>query len=100
MGGGQVLGVQVGGGVRVGHGTFPAGSHGSGVRVGCGVQGGRVGSGVQVGGGVCGGRVGSGAKSLAGLAGSIAEGADALVRLRCRRVVWWQGWTSGSRRLP
>lgn len=47
------------------------------------------------------GRVGSGAKTLAVLTARTAggPGTDALVRLRCRRVVWWQGWTSGSRRL-
>ncbi|HYJ60747.1 MAG TPA: pyridoxamine 5'-phosphate oxidase family protein [Actinomycetota bacterium] len=46
------------------------------------------------------GAVGSGQKSLRSLADSIAEGADALVRLRPHRVVWWQGWSSGSRRSP
>jgi hypothetical protein len=48
------------------------------------------------------GSVGSGAKSMSALAGEMAPGAGAgaLVRLRCRRVVWWQGWSSGSLRLP
>jgi hypothetical protein len=45
------------------------------------------------------GAVGSGAKSMRTLAQAIAPGASALVRLHPRRVVWWQGWTSGSRRL-
>ena len=43
--------------------------------------------------------VGSGSKSLGALAASIAPGADALVHLDVRRIVWWRGWTSGSRRL-
>jgi hypothetical protein len=46
------------------------------------------------------GSVGSGARSMSALAAEVAPGADALVRLRGRRVVWWQGWTSGSCRLP
>jgi hypothetical protein len=45
------------------------------------------------------GEVGSGAKSMLALAHAIAPGAGALVRLRPRRVVWWKGWSSGSRRL-
>ena len=45
--------------------------------------------------------VGSGQKSLRALATEVGgEAADAVVRLRPRRVVWWQGWTSGSRRSP
>ena len=46
------------------------------------------------------GAVGTGRKSLGALAASIAAGADAVVRVHPRRVVWWQGWSSGSRRLP
>jgi hypothetical protein len=45
------------------------------------------------------GSVGSGVKSLEGLATSIAPGADAVVHLDVRRLVWWRGWSSGSRRL-
>lgn len=42
------------------------------------------------------GEVGSGASSLHTLASSIASGATAVVRVMPSRVVWWQGWTSGS----
>lgn len=42
------------------------------------------------------GDVGSGASSLRSLATSIAPGATALARVTPARVVWWQGWTSGS----
>jgi hypothetical protein len=42
------------------------------------------------------GEVGSGASSLHTLASSIATGATAVARLMPSRVVWWQGWTSGS----
>lgn len=45
------------------------------------------------------GAVGSGAKTMRELAGSIAPGATALVRIEPRRVVWWKGWSSGSARL-
>jgi nitroimidazol reductase NimA-like FMN-containing flavoprotein (pyridoxamine 5'-phosphate oxidase superfamily) len=40
--------------------------------------------------------LGSGAKSARALAADIAPGADALVRITLRRLVWWKGWTSGS----
>jgi hypothetical protein len=33
------------------------------------------------------------------IAADLAEGADALVRIVPARVVWWEGWSSGSRRL-
>lgn len=42
------------------------------------------------------GVVGSGAVSMRKLAGSIAPGATALVRMSVRRSVWWQGWATGS----
>jgi hypothetical protein len=42
------------------------------------------------------GRVRSGASSLRSLATSIAPGATAVARVTPTRVVWWQGWTSGS----
>jgi hypothetical protein len=35
------------------------------------------------------------ARALAAAAG-VDRGDVALVRLRCDRVVWWQGWTSGT----
>ena len=44
------------------------------------------------------GMVGSGAASMRTIAGSIAPGATALVRLSVRRSVWWTGWSSGSAR--
>jgi len=42
------------------------------------------------------GEVGSGASSLHAVASSVAPGATAVARVMARRVVWWQGWTSGS----
>ncbi len=45
------------------------------------------------------GAVGSGSKTLTTIAIEVADGADAVVRIQPRRVVWWHGWTSGSRRL-
>lgn len=45
------------------------------------------------------GEVGSGAKTMRAIAGELADGADALVRIAPARVVWWEGWSSGSRRL-
>jgi hypothetical protein len=45
------------------------------------------------------GEVGSGAKTMRAIAADLAEGADALVRIVPARVVWWEGWSSGSRRL-
>lgn len=45
------------------------------------------------------GAVGSGAKSAQALMAEIDPDADALVRIEPRRVVWWQGWTSGSAEL-
>jgi len=42
------------------------------------------------------GEVASGATSLRSLASSIAPGASAVARVMPTRVVWWQGWTSGS----
>jgi nitroimidazol reductase NimA-like FMN-containing flavoprotein (pyridoxamine 5'-phosphate oxidase superfamily) len=42
------------------------------------------------------GVVGSGAKTAMALARAIDPDADALVRVVPDRVVWWQGWTSGS----
>jgi hypothetical protein len=42
------------------------------------------------------GEVTSGASSLRSLASSIAPGATAVARVTPTRVVWWQGWTSGS----
>jgi hypothetical protein len=44
------------------------------------------------------GEVGSGATSLRSLLEGLSPSADALVRLTPRRVVWWEGWTSGSAR--
>jgi len=46
------------------------------------------------------GAVGSGAKTVRELAAAIAPGGTAVVRIQPRRAVWWQGWTSGSARLP
>ena len=46
------------------------------------------------------GRVGSGAKSVRQLIDSLAPAAGALVRIAPRRVVWWEGWSGGSARLP
>ena len=40
--------------------------------------------------------LGSGAKTAAGLAESIDPNAEAVVRLSPTRLVWWQGWSSGS----
>jgi hypothetical protein len=45
------------------------------------------------------GEVGSGAKTMRTIAADLAQGADALVRITPARVVWWEGWSSGSRRL-
>lgn len=42
------------------------------------------------------GAVGSGASSMADLAASIDPAADSLVRIEPARLVWWQGWSSGS----
>lgn len=42
--------------------------------------------------------LGSGAKTAAGLAGSIDPNAESLVRLSPARLVWWEGWSSGSAR--
>lgn len=42
------------------------------------------------------GSVGSGAKSALALAREIDPDGDALVRVDVGRVVWWQGWSSGS----
>jgi nitroimidazol reductase NimA-like FMN-containing flavoprotein (pyridoxamine 5'-phosphate oxidase superfamily) len=42
------------------------------------------------------GEVGSGSKSVKALAASIHPAADALVRIAPARLVWWQGWSSGS----
>jgi hypothetical protein len=42
------------------------------------------------------GEVGSGASSLHTVASSVAPGATAVARVMATRVVWWQGWTSGS----
>jgi hypothetical protein len=42
------------------------------------------------------GQVGSGASSLHAVASSIAPNASAVARVMATRVVWWQGWTSGS----
>jgi nitroimidazol reductase NimA-like FMN-containing flavoprotein (pyridoxamine 5'-phosphate oxidase superfamily) len=46
------------------------------------------------------GKVGSGAKSIRQLIDSLAPSAGALVRIEPRRVVWWEGWSGGSARLP
>ena len=46
------------------------------------------------------GQVGSGAKSVRQLIDSLAPSAGALVRIEPRRVVWWEGWSGGSARLP
>jgi hypothetical protein len=43
--------------------------------------------------------VGSGAKTLRAIARDMDPNADALVRIVPDRVVWWEGWTSGSARL-
>jgi hypothetical protein len=40
--------------------------------------------------------LGSGARSAGSIATSIDPNADALVRLSPSRVVWWQGWSSGT----
>lgn len=45
------------------------------------------------------GEVGSGAKTMRSIAATLADDADALVRIAPARVVWWEGWASGSRRL-
>ena len=42
------------------------------------------------------GEVGSGAKTARALAASVHPAADALVRITPSRLVWWQGWSSGS----
>ena len=42
------------------------------------------------------GEMGSGAKSALALAASVHPSADALVRITPSRLVWWQGWSSGS----
>jgi hypothetical protein len=47
-----------------------------------------------------GGVVGSGAKTMRSIAADLSPSADALVRIAPHRVVWWQGWSSGSARLP
>jgi len=44
------------------------------------------------------GEVGSGAKTMRQIAQGLAGGADALVRIDPVRVVWWEGWSSGSAR--
>jgi hypothetical protein len=46
------------------------------------------------------GEVGSGARSVRQLIDSLAPSAGALVRIAPRRVVWWEGWSGGSARLP
>jgi hypothetical protein len=46
------------------------------------------------------GALGSGGKTAATLAREIDPDADALIRITPRRVVWWQGWTSGSADVP
>ena len=46
------------------------------------------------------GAVGSGSKSAMSLARAIDPDADALLRLTPRRVVWWEGWSSGSTDVP
>jgi nitroimidazol reductase NimA-like FMN-containing flavoprotein (pyridoxamine 5'-phosphate oxidase superfamily) len=43
--------------------------------------------------------VGTGAKTARALAAGLSADADALIRLAPSRLVWWQGWTSGSARL-
>jgi hypothetical protein len=45
------------------------------------------------------GTVGSGSKTMRGIASDIAPGADALIRIRPSRAVWWRGWSSGSARV-
>jgi hypothetical protein len=40
--------------------------------------------------------LGSGAKTARSLAAALHPGADALVRITPRRLVWWSGWSSGS----
>ena len=40
--------------------------------------------------------VGSGAKSARSLASALHPAADALVRIAPERLVWWNGWSSGS----
>jgi nitroimidazol reductase NimA-like FMN-containing flavoprotein (pyridoxamine 5'-phosphate oxidase superfamily) len=44
-------------------------------------------------------RLGAGAKTARGIATAIDPGADALVRFTPSRIVWWQGWSSGSARV-
>ena len=44
--------------------------------------------------------LGSGAKTARTLAAEIHPNAGALIRLTPSRVVWWHGWSSGSRDLP
>ena len=46
------------------------------------------------------GDVGSGAKTARSIAAGLSETARALVRITPRRLVWWEGWTSGSARVP
>ena len=46
------------------------------------------------------GSLGSGAKAAMALARDIDPNAEALVRVTPRRVVWWQGWSSGSADVP
>lgn len=40
--------------------------------------------------------LGSGAKTARAIAAGLHPAADALVRVRPRRLVWWKGWSSGS----
>ena len=46
------------------------------------------------------GSLGSGAKAAMTLARDIDPDAEALIRVTPRRVVWWQGWSSGSADVP
>lgn len=46
------------------------------------------------------GAVGSGAKTAFTLARGIDPDADALLRVAPRRLVWWEGWSSGSADVP
>jgi nitroimidazol reductase NimA-like FMN-containing flavoprotein (pyridoxamine 5'-phosphate oxidase superfamily) len=46
------------------------------------------------------GSLGSGAKGAMTLARDIDPDAETLIRLTPRRVVWWQGWSSGSADVP
>ncbi len=41
-------------------------------------------------------RLGSGGRSAKAVLKAVAPGADALVRITPSRLVWWQGWASGS----